>query len=50
MAQHLRADLKTAGIARPEIFERTAVRHPLRVHDLRATFVTISLANGKSGA
>jgi len=48
MAQHLRADLKAAGIARPEIFERTAVRHPLRVHDLRATFVTVSLANGKT--
>ncbi len=48
MAQHLRDDLRTAGVARPEIFERTAIRHPLRVHDLRATFVTISLANGKS--
>jgi hypothetical protein len=48
MAKHLRADLKAAGVTRSELFERSAVRRPVRVHDLRATFVTISLANGKS--
>jgi integrase len=48
MAHQLRTDLKTAGITRAELFERSAVRRPIRVHDLRATFVTISLANGKS--
>jgi len=48
LAKQLRADLKIAGVTRAELFERTAVRRPLRVHDLRATFVTISLANGKS--
>jgi hypothetical protein len=48
MAEHLRADLKAAGVTRSELFERSAVRRPVRVHDLRATFVTISLANGKS--
>ncbi len=41
-------DLRTAGITRPELFERTAVRLPIRLHDLRATFVTVSLANGKT--
>ena len=35
---------------RPELFKRTETRLPIRVHDLRATFVTISLANGKSEA
>jgi len=48
LAKQLRADLNTAGVTRAELFERSAVRRPVRVHDLRATFVTISLANGKS--
>jgi integrase len=48
MAEHLRADLRSAGVSRAELFERTAVRQPIRVHDLRATFVTVSLANGKT--
>jgi integrase len=48
MAEQLRADLKAAGVTRAELFERTAVRQPIRVHDLRATFVTVSLANGKT--
>jgi integrase len=38
-------DLRTAGI---ELFERTASRQPIRLHDLRATFVIVSLANGKT--
>lgn len=42
--EHLRA----AGVDRPELFESTDVRKPIRVHDLRATFVTIALANGKT--
>jgi hypothetical protein len=41
-------DLRTAGITRSELFERTASRQPIRLHDLRATFVTVSLANGKT--
>lgn len=44
----LRDDLETAGVDRPELFERSSVRRPIRVHDLRATFVTLSLANGKT--
>ena len=41
-------DLKRAGVARAELFERSASRQPFRAHDLRATFVTIALANGKT--
>ncbi len=45
-----RGDLRTAGVVRPELYERTAHRQPMRLHDLRATFVQVSLANGKSEA
>ena len=48
LADELRADLKAAGVTRPALFERSDTRRPLRVHDLRATFVTVSLANGKT--
>ncbi len=41
-------DLRTAGVARTELFERSTSRQPIRLHDLRATFVTVSLANGKT--
>ncbi len=41
-------DLRTAGVTRAELFERNASRQPIRLHDLRATFVTVSLANGKT--
>jgi len=44
----LREHLEAAGIDRPELFERSASRQPIRVHDLRATFVTLSLAAGKT--
>ena len=43
-----RGDLRIAGVDRRELFERTAARQPLRLHDLRATFVTLSLASGKT--
>jgi len=43
-----RGDLRTAGVARRELFERTPSRQPLRLHDFRALFVTASLANGKT--
>jgi integrase len=48
MAEELRADLTTAGVKREALFERSDARRPIRVHDLRATFVTVSLANGKT--
>jgi integrase len=50
LATRLRRDLKLAGINRPELFERTTARLAMRVHDLRASFVTIALAAGKSEA
>lgn len=43
-----RCALKVAKVGRAELFERTDARRPIRVQDLRATFVTLSLAIGKS--
>ena len=48
LAEQLRADLRRAGIVRPQLFERSDVRQPLRAHDLRASFVTVSLATGRT--
>ena len=47
-ATRFRENLEAAGITRAELFERSKMRQPIRVHDLRATFVTIALANGKT--
>ncbi len=48
LAERLRAELKAAGVERAQLFETTATRQQLRAHDLRATFVTLALASGKS--
>lgn len=48
LAEVFRADLQRAEVARPELFVRSKSRQPIRAHDLRATFVTISLAAGHS--
>jgi integrase len=48
LAGQFREDLQAAGITRPELFERSSSRLPIRAHDLRSTFITVSLANGKS--
>jgi hypothetical protein len=40
--------LKAAGITRTELFKTTDARRQIRLHDTRATFITIALANGKS--
>lgn len=48
LAENLRNYLKLAGVTRPQLFENNAVRQQLRAHDLRATFVTVNLALGKS--
>ncbi|MEZ4293978.1 MAG: site-specific integrase [Polyangiaceae bacterium] len=48
--QRLRERLKKAGITRPELFKASDRRIALRVHDLRGTFVTLALANGKNEA
>jgi integrase len=49
-ADLFRSDLADAGVERPELFERSKTRRPIRVHDLRATFVTLSLANNRTEA
>lgn len=50
LASRLRESLLTAGVTRKELHERTAHTGALRAHDMRATFVTISIAEGKSEA
>jgi hypothetical protein len=48
LATEFRAHLKLAGVDRAELFERSEMRLAIRTHDLRATFITLSLAGGKS--
>lgn len=50
LAEMLRAHLKLIRLEqeRPELFVSNGERRRIRVHDLRGTFVTISLANGRS--
>jgi integrase len=44
----LREALGLAGQDRPKLFQRDVNRIQIRAHDLRATFVTLALANGKT--
>jgi integrase len=46
IAEQFRDALITAGVDRAELFKKTDNRRPIRVHDLRATFVTVALAMG----
>ena len=48
--ERYREHLRAAGITRPVLFEKSKARQPIRLHDTRATFITIALANGKSEA
>jgi integrase len=48
LAENLRDRIRRAGIARPQLYLRNENRLALRVHDLRASFVTVALANGKT--
>jgi integrase len=48
LAEVLRARLLLAGVRRPELHKQSAERIALRVHDLRGSFVTVALANGRS--
>lgn len=48
LAPQLRTDLVRAGVTREKLFERSESRQPIRAHDLRATFITISLATGRT--
>src|SRR5690606_20971610 len=50
LVRMFRRDLARAGVRRPELTETTENRRPIRVHDLRATFVTLALAAGRSEA
>jgi integrase len=49
LAETFRTHLERAGVKaeRPELFVTTASRQQIRVHDLRGTFVTLALANGR---
>ena len=47
-ADLLRDHLRTARVDRPQLFERSAQRQPMRIQDLRGTFVTLALAGGRS--
>ncbi len=40
--------MSNAGVERAELFEHTENRIALRAHDLRSSFITVKLANGKS--
>jgi integrase len=48
LAGLLREHLQAAGVTRAELFTRSENRRPIRAHDLRGTFVTLALANGRS--
>jgi len=50
LAEQYREHLQAAGITRPALFERSASRQRIRLHDTRATFITIALATGRSEA
>ncbi len=45
-----RRDLVVAGVERAELFAKSPARKPIDVHGLRATFVTLALAAGRSEA
>ncbi len=47
-ARAFRGHLEAAGVTRPDLFEKSAARLRVRLHDLRGTFVTLSLANGRT--
>jgi integrase len=50
LAKDFRAHLALAGVTRPELFEDSAARRPIRAHDLRSSFVTVKLGTGKTEA
>jgi integrase len=49
-ASLLRDSLRLAGVDRPQLFESSETRIALRAHDLRAGFVTVSLATARRRA
>lgn len=47
-AKLFREHLKLAGVNRAQLFERSKNRRQIRIHDLRATFITLALANRRT--
>ncbi len=47
-ADYFREDLKAAGVTRSELYASGPGQQPIRVHDLRATAITLWLAAGKN--
>ncbi len=47
-ANRFREHLAAAGVGRAKLFEKSEKRRPIRIHDLRGTFVTLALANGRT--
>ena len=50
LAEKFREHLALAGLDRVELFVTTIARSAIRIQDLRATFVTLAFARGKSEA
>lgn len=50
IAKVFREHLEAAGVKHAELCERSEARRPIRVHDLRATMITLNLANGRTEA
>ena len=48
IARTFREHLRVAGVDRKALFERSETRQPIRLHDLRATFITVAMANGRN--
>ena len=48
VAETFRAHLRLAGVNRAELFEHNDNSRQIRVHDLRATFITLALANNRT--
>lgn len=49
-AERFRAHLWEAEVRRPQIHAKTDKRRPIRIHDLRATFITMAFAVGRTEA
>lgn len=48
VARRFRRHLGLAGVDRRDLHALTKERRPIRFHDLRATFITLALANGRT--
>ncbi len=48
LAEQIRNDLRRVGVERAQLFEGSETRQRFRAHDLRATFVTVALATGRT--